>query len=95
MDICYGSIKWLFRKYDLAKKYLDLALAPLLKDQFQMGLMHIYSLYVKYYFDFSGDLKSGHDFFDKFEKSLQIKTAGKLTEYLKEHMTRCSSHYKR
>ena len=56
------------KKYDLAKKYLDLALAPLLKNQFQMGLMHIYSLYVKYYFDFSGDLKSGHEFFDKFEK---------------------------
>ena len=56
------------KNYDLAKKYLDLSLVPLLKDQFQMGLMHIYSLYVKYHFDFSGDLKLGHEFFDKFEK---------------------------
>ena len=56
------------KKYDLAKKYLDLALEVLLKNQFQMGLMHVYSLFVHYHFEFSGDLKLGHEFFDKLEK---------------------------
>ena len=32
-----------------------------------MGLMHVYSLFVHYHFEFSGDLKLGHDFFDKEE----------------------------
>ena len=34
----------------------------------------------------SNSPSDNHLLFDKFEKSLQIKTAGKLTEYLKENI---------
>ena len=89
------------KKYDLAKKYLDLALDVLLKNQFQMGLMHVYGLFVHYHFEFSGDLKLGHDFFDKEEKiAINLEHWGHLagtckflSEYYKSTKDQEKSNY--